>query len=374
MIKLFVTGDIHFGKKFDRYPEVRDRLIQSRFDCLKRSVEQAENEGCDFFVIAGDLFDNVNKIGVKEINRVVDILSAFNGRVVVLPGNHDYYTGEEKVWKDFKNALDSASHGIILAAEFKELRFDVGEESVTFYPAFCQSKHAKENNLGWIRAAEPDDSTYHVGLAHGALAGLSPDMKNEYFLMTEKELNEIPMDAWIIGHTHIPYPPEITAGEVSGYRIYNAGTPEQTDLSNKTPGLCFVVTLDREDGDTKISAHAYQSGAIWYYDLALQIDGDELKPAILSAIRDLPDAAVIRLTLKGTVSGDEYEERQKTYKETLGRFLTYEVADEALCEQISREKIRSEFAEIGFAAKLLEALTDPKEVQMVYELVRKYRA
>ncbi len=53
--------------------------------------------------------------------------------------------------------------------------------------------------------------------------------------------------------------------------------------------------------------------------------------------------------------------------------MTYEVADEALCEQITREKIRSEFAEIGFAAKLLEALTDPREVQMAYELVRKYR-
>ena len=338
MIKLFVTGDIHFGKKYDRYPEIRDRLIQSRFDCLMRSVEQAEKEDCDFFVVVGDLFDNVNKISVKEVNRVVDILAAFNGRVIVLPGNHDYYTGEEKVWKDFRNALGSAFHDITLASEFKELRFEVGEETVTFYPAYCQSKHAEENNLGWIKAAEPDDSTYHVGLAHGALAGLSPDMKNEYFLMTEKELNEIPMDAWFIGHTHIPYPPEITAGEVSGYRIYNAGTPEQTDLSNNTPGLCFVVTLTREAGGTNISAHAYQSGAIWYYDLALQIDGDELKPAILSAIRDLPDAAVLRLTLRGTIPADEYTERQITYRETLDRFLTYEVADEALYEQITRER------------------------------------
>ncbi len=374
MIKLFVTGDIHFGKKYDRYPEIRDRLIQSRFDCLKRSIEQAEKEDCDFFVVTGDLFDNVNRISNKDVKKVVEILSAFNERVIVLPGNHDFYTGEEKVWKDFKDALAGVSHNITLITEFEKKPFIVGDETVTFYPAFCQSKHAGANNLGWIRAAGLDDSTYHVGLAHGTLDGLSKDTKNEYFLMTEKELNEIPMDAWFIGHAHVPFPGEITAGEVSGYRIYNAGTPEQTDVSNETPGQCFVVTLDREDGSTKVSAHAYQSGAIRYHNVVLQVDGENLHSAIMSAVRDLPDTDVLRLTINGTVSGEEYKERQNIYDETLGRFLAHEVIDEALCEQITWEKIRSEFAEIGFAAKLLEELSDPKERQMAYELLKKFRA
>lgn len=375
MIKLFVTGDIHIGKKYDRYPEVKDQLIRSRFDCLKRCVEQAEKEHCDFFVITGDLFDNISAIRQSDVNKVVEILTAFDGRVVVLPGNHDYYTGGEKVWSDFENARGRLSHNIILITEFRELTFDVGEETVTFYPAFCQSKHAPENNLGWINEVDMDASTYHIGLAHGAIEGLSPDMKNEYFLMTEKELNSIPVDLWLIGHTHIPWPAGIgQERDAVGYKIFNPGTPEQTDLSNNTEGVCFVVSLERTSKGVTTAAHSFPSGAIRYFDKSVKVQDTGLQAAIASVVRELPNKSVVRITVSGFVSSDEFAEKQRIYEETLGSFMTYEVVDTELCERITPEKIRAEFAEIGFAAQLLEALDDPKEVQMAYEMIRKYRA
>ena len=104
---------------------------------------------------------------------------------------------------------------------------------------------------------------------------------------------------------------------------------------------------------------------------AVQADG--LQAAVLSAVRDLPETSVVRLTVTGTAPGGEYAEKQKIYDEALRRFLTYEVADAGLSERITPEQIRAEFAEIGFAAQLLEALTDPKEIQMAYELIKKYR-
>ena len=55
MVKLFVTGDNHIGRKYDRYPEIREKLIESRFTCLQDMVRKAEMEGCDFFVIPVDL-------------------------------------------------------------------------------------------------------------------------------------------------------------------------------------------------------------------------------------------------------------------------------------------------------------------------------
>ena len=120
MIRLFVTGDNHFGKKYDRAEyngvekasAVKDKLIESRFDVLSDMVKKAEADGCDLFFVTGDLFDNINTIKVSDVKRVVDILAAFPGNVVVLPGNHDYYTGDEKVWKDFENALSSRDHNI----------------------------------------------------------------------------------------------------------------------------------------------------------------------------------------------------------------------------------------------------------------------
>ena len=61
MIRIFQTGDNHIGKKYDRYPVARQRLIQSRLDGIRRMVQEANARECDFFVITGDLFDNTYK-------------------------------------------------------------------------------------------------------------------------------------------------------------------------------------------------------------------------------------------------------------------------------------------------------------------------
>lgn len=374
MLKIFVTGDIHIGKLYDRYPEIKETLIDARFRCLERCVGKAETEHCDLFVITGDLFDNNARIRQRDTRQVVGILSGFSGRVLIIPGNHDYYTGEEKLWRDFDAALAGAENNIVLLNEFRPYVFDVGEESVSVYPAYCQSRHSHENNLAWIRDSSFDDSDYHVGLAHGSLEGVSPDENREYFPMTEKELLSVPVDAWFIGHTHVPYPSDIGENEETcGYRIFNAGTPQQTDLSTNTPGKCFIVSLDKRSGKTEVSARSFISGDIFFYDLTADTGGRGLRETVEEAVRGLPQRSVIRLKLSGPANAEEYEARKKICDEILSRFLTEETEMSSLYEVITKERIRADFAEIGFAASFLEALDDPKELQLAYGLIRKYQ-
>ena len=210
MLKIFLTGDNHFGKKYNRYPDVRERLIRSRYDSLERMVRKAESEGCELFAVTGDLFDSNVSVDKKTVQKAVEILAQFSGTVLVLPGNHDYYTGEEKVWRYFESALNAVDNNIVLLNEFRPYPFSWGGEQVMVYPAFCQSKHSRENNLDWIKEAEISrQGVINIGIAHGAIQGVTPDLKQEYFLMTEKELESIPMDVWLIGHTHIPYPGDV---------------------------------------------------------------------------------------------------------------------------------------------------------------------
>ena len=42
-MKLFVTGDNHIGRKFDKY-SIKNLLVESRFTCLKDMIETAEKE------------------------------------------------------------------------------------------------------------------------------------------------------------------------------------------------------------------------------------------------------------------------------------------------------------------------------------------
>lgn len=69
--------------------------------------------------------------------------------------------------------------------------------------------------------------------------------------------------------------------------------------------------------------------------------------------------------LQGTVCEAEYHSRAKICADLLSGFLTCEVDDSELSEEISIDKIRSEFAETSFAAKFMERLMDsPTELQM----------
>ena len=346
MIKIFVTGDNHFGKKYDRYPDVKDKLIQSRFECLKDMINKAELDACELFVVTGDLFDNINTVKVGDIKQVVDILAMFSGVVIVLPGNHDYYTGSEKVWKDFENAMASREHNIILLKEFRPYTFSTGEEKIVVYPAFCQSKHSAENNLNWIKNADIQKTgVINIGIAHGAIKGVTPDMKEEYFLMTENELSDIPVDVWLIGHTHIPYPNVLDENtDTAGYKIFNAGTHEQADFHNNTDGNGFIITIDKQESVAKVLARKYVSGKVHFYDLEVTVkpDSDTALADALKVVLDGKDKnAVVRVRVSGTIRQSEYQDKEKIYKEILGEYLTYEKEDNELSEEITVEKIRT---------------------------------
>mgnify|MGYP003190693781 FL=1 len=376
MIKIFVTGDNHFGKKYDRYPEIRDRLVDNRFVCFEKMVEKAEQEGCDIFAVTGDLFDNCSSIRKSDVERVVRILAGFAGRVLVLPGNHDYYTGEEKVWKDFDDALRTCDNNIIRLDRFEPYPIEIAEETVVIYPAFCRSKHSRENNLGWIKETSvPKNGQINIGMAHGAIEGVTPDMQKEYFLMTEPELQAIPMDVWLVGHTHIPYPGGLSEDEeIGGYRIFNAGTHAQTDLHNNTRGYGFIISVDKQGDKAQVSAKKYQSGTIFFYDIAVRVssaEGDSLEALLQEKLDPLEAESVVRLTVTGSVLSEEYSRRQELYKKYCDRFLSWELQDDELHEEITLDRVREEFAESSFAAKLMEALQgDQTELQMAYELLQ----
>lgn len=377
MVKLFVTGDNHIGRKFDGYSNIKNQLVESRFKCLERMVETAEKEQCEFFVITGDLFDRTHTIPKRDIKRIVEILAGFNQNVLVLPGNHDFYTGNEQLWKDFTDQADAYSN-IILLNEYRPYEFDSNDGSIVFYPAYCDSKHSDTNRLSWMKAVEIDgNDRYNVGIAHGALEGLAIDTEGKYFPMSRTELCCIPMDLWLLGHAHVTEPAIPANTEVSGYTIFNAGTHEQLDLHNNTEGNAFVITLQNNDGIKRVLAKRIVTGVIRYFDEKMTFsatDNKSLEQEIENRMKEYPDSSIVRLTISGSVDASEYQDKEEIYKSHLSNFLDYRIIDNNLSEKITREKIENEFSEIGFAAKFLEGLLDdPVELQMAYDVVKSLR-
>ena len=247
------------------------------------------------------------------------------------------------------------------------------------YPAFCQSRRSGKNNLGWIREARIQaEGIINIGIAHGAIKGVTPDLEGTYFLMTEEELSRIPVDVWLIGHTHVPYPDNLSEdADTPGYKIFNAGTHEQTDLHNHTDGNGFILTIEKRGSTASVLARKYVSGKVHYYDLDVPVKPDSdtaLADAVRTAVDGKDRNAVVRIRVSGSVRQEEYQEKDRIYRKLLGSFLTYETEDHELSEEITIDRIREEFAQTSFAAQLLEEFIDqPKELQMVYELMLRCR-
>ena len=368
MLRVFVTGDNHIGLKYANH-EKSDVLISSRIHAFEKMVKIANDENCDLFVITGDLFDNVTGPATRDIKSILDYLSGFNGTVAILPGNHDYYDDEVKVWRTFKDVLVSYDN-VLLMTEYRPYTINVHDEDVILYPALCTSKHSEpwHNNLGWIKALEMDKSAYHLGIAHGSVEGESLDDEGKYFPMKREELENISVDAWLIGHTHVPFPQRIIENYTSCGKIFNAGTHVQTDVACNTEGLSFIVEITE---DKIVRAKKVVTSDLRFYRKNIEVTAEKMEQILIEELKECKDNSVVDLILTGSVTIDEYEERHQILQSVLARFLEGTYNDYKLSKLISKELIDAEFSETSFSAKFLNSLLNhPKEAQLAYELLK----
>lgn len=369
MLRIFVTGDNHIGLKYASHEQAAV-LSSRRITAFENMVESANKENCALFAITGDLFENTYSVSKRDIKALLDTLSQFRGTVVVLPGNHDYYDKDVKVWQYFKDVMTSYDN-VMLLTEYRPYEITANSEAVVLYPALCTSLHSApgQNNLGWIKDLEiANDGAYHIGIAHGAVEGETIDNEGHYFLMKRSELEEIPVDAWLIGHTHVPFPRNLTEAFTVSDKIFNAGTHVQTDVSCNTEGQCFVIEI----GENKtVQAKKVASGNLRFYRKNISVTAGNMENIIIRELADISDDSVVDIVLTGAVSAEEYEDRASIIENVLSRFVEGTYNDYALSKLISKELIESEFPETSFSAGLLTSLLDePKEAQLAYELLR----
>lgn len=369
MLRIFQTGDNHIGLKYANHKQA-EVLRSARINAFENMIAIANKENCDLFVITGDFFENTYSISKRDIKALLGMLSCFNGTVVVLPGNHDYYDKEAKVWQYFKDVVSNKDN-IMLLTEYHPYSLTAGDKDVVLYPALCTSLHSEpgKNNLSWIKDEDITlDDTFRIGIAHGAVQGETIDNEGQYFLMTRHELDGIPVDVWLIGHTHVPFPSNLTEDYSVCGKILNAGTHVQTNISCNTEGFCFIVEIDESK---KIRAKKVKSGNIRFFRKDIVLTAGKMQDILERELSDIADNSVVELILSGAVTIDEYDNRFTIIDNSLSRFVEGDYNDSSLSKLISKELIDAEFAETSFSGSLLTALLDePKEAQLAYELLK----
>lgn len=375
MTRIFHTADLHIGLKFTRSgysPDQREKLVEARLDTLVRMVEKANDERCNLFVVAGDMFDHL-RVSQAVVRKSGEALRKFSGVAVVLPGNHDFLQrSDDPFWPQMKQALGE-SHLIL-----EEQRpYDLSDHGipVVLYPGPCLSKHSAENAVSWIHAVSPqsrNEAKFHVGVAHGSLDGVSPDFDSRYFPMTHRELETTGLDVWLLGHTHIRYPDQ---QEGSGDRIFYPSTPEPDGFDCRHEGFAWIIELS-QDHPPKYRSVA--TGQYRFRDLNRQLTCESDVRSLHQELKGLAAMnQLLRLRLHGRLADQllsDLKEGLPSYEAAFG-YLETDTND--LIKEITQVDIDREFTQGSFPHRLLSELAtnDPGSLalKLAYELVQKVR-
>jgi len=376
MIRLFHTADLHLGLKFTRggyTPALRERLVARRMECLREMVALAQERACEVFVIAGDLFDTprVPKGLVKE---AATILAAFEGVVVVLPGNHDYAQDEDPLWPGFVDALGERHHLLR-----RETPCDLRDQGIplVIFPGVCGSRHSQTHAIGWVpealAALDLPEEVRRIGVAHGSLEGLSPDFEGDYFPMTRKELEATGLDLWLLGHTHIRYP-DLDA--FTNHRILYPATPEPDGFDCRHGGSALILELE---SDGTVRGESLGTGSYAFRTLSKTLQNAEDVESLRASIASSKaDRDLVKLTLSGRLAGELYDTRGEWIGELEKSVLYLETDLSGLQREISAADIGREYTIGSFPHRLLGGLAESPEdaeaLQLAWELVKEARS
>ena len=371
-LKLLHTADLHLGMTFKNraYPEeVREQLTEARYETLARLVERANQEKCHLMVIAGDLFHRAN-VASETIDRVISILHRFQGCVAILPGNHDYYEPYGSLWPDL---IERAPEDLLLMVQSEPYPLsDFGIDAV-LYPAPCTAKHSPSNNLEWIKnMGEKPEARWHIGVAHGAVKGISPDFEQQYYPMEEKELISPGLHLWCLGHTHVRYPDrEETEREVYMY----SGTPEPDGFDCRHSGYAWITEIDEEGNAT---GRSIETGRFCFVEMQKKVanlSDLEAVPRELAA-HSVPLDTLVKLKLSGTLPEEDYKSRRAFYDRLRETYMYVEIDESELTVEITPEVISASYPEGSFPHLLLVRLAEKEDreaLQIAYRLVEEVK-
>lgn len=371
MIKMFHTADVHVGLKFTRgYAEsLQQSLIAERIAVVSRMADLANQEGCQLFVVAGDLFDNL-RVSKTLLRETAEALNRFEGLVAILPGNHDYaQEADDPVWPVFEDSLGERH---LILRQRKPYDLEPWDLPAVLYPGVCHSKHSKENAIGWVNEAIEGDTSgkARIGIAHGSLSGLSPDFNGDYFPMTPAELEAVGVDVWLLGHTHIRYP---NADAGCNARIFYPATPEPDGFRCDHPGYALVISVE---ADGHVEFKSVTTGKFHFHEI---VESDVESASDLDRVeRRISEFRggqhLVKLKLQGRLDGESFTELAAFIERLEDCVEHLEVDQDELLKAVRQADIDAEFTEGSFPHRLLSELARSDEdqfaLQLAYDLVK----
>jgi DNA repair exonuclease SbcCD nuclease subunit len=274
-------------------PDSQALWTAARFEGIRNLGRIAEQAGCEFIVVAGDVFET-NQVDRRIVLKACEVLAGIAMPVYLLPANHDPLDAasvfRSKTWFERKppqvQVLDTPGRIVTVRPGIEVVGAPwMSKRPLTDLVA-ASAAHVTASSNG-----------LRIMVGHGAVDTLSPDRNNPALIQiadAEQAIEQGQYQYLALGDRH-----SFTAVGSSG-RIFYSGTHETYDFDEIDPGKVLIVDLERDS----VKVTPQQNGCWRFLVHQARISTLEDVQALARQLEAIPDKerCVLKLGLVGTLS------------------------------------------------------------------------
>jgi len=239
MVRFAHTADWQLGMtRHYLSPGAQGRYDQARLDAIGRIGRIARDEGCEFVVVCGDVFEHVH-VARRTAAPALRALGAVPVPVYLLPGNHDHLASAGIYASHWFGPDRPANVHVLDRPGIVEVR-----PGVELLAAPWDGKQPPAQQIDRLASSAPiitpERAVVRIAVGHGGVdteaAKLTEDPISVVAL--EKALAERRADLVLLGDRHSATPVGTTG------RIWYSGTPEPTSARELEPGQVLVIEVE----------------------------------------------------------------------------------------------------------------------------------
>lgn len=293
MVRFLHTADWQLGMtRHFLKGEAQARFSAARLDVIEQMGNIAVNEGCEFVVVCGDVFES-NQVERRVITRAFEKMAAFPSvTFYLLPGNHDTLDASS-VYRS-KTFTQHQPENVKVLDGAGPVQPVAGVELIA---APWRNKHPTTDLVAEACQGLEGTHAVRIVVGHGAVDSMSPNPDDPRLIglrRLEEKIEAGMIQFVALGDRH-------SKTDVGGTgRVWYAGAPEPTDYDEVCPGYALVVDIDANE----VSVESKQVGT-WRFEgrewpLSGEGDLDALEEWLKS--QSNKERRIVKLGLVGTVS------------------------------------------------------------------------
>jgi DNA repair exonuclease SbcCD nuclease subunit len=293
MVRFLHTADWQLGMTRHYLSEEAQALFSdARLNVIEEMGNLAINEGCQFVVVCGDVFES-NQVVRRVITRAFEKMAAVPGvTFYLLPGNHDPLDASS-IYRSSTFTQNQPDNVKVLDAS-EPVQAVPGVELI---PAPWPNKHPTSDLVADAYQGLGPTYAVRIVVGHGTIDAMSPSPNDPKLIGLERLEEKI--RAGLIHYVALGDRHSATDVGATG-KVWYAGAPEPTDYNETDPGKVLFVDVDAKN--VRVEDRQLATWRFVSHDWQLSSDADiDALEEWFSALSN-KDRAIVKVALVGQVS------------------------------------------------------------------------